>query len=300
MITHKIDIFNSEFSFKTKEYLKKIALSDSNLLIWGPSGSGKELWVDYFAKIKGKEILEINCSQNNPSLLEAHWFGYKKGAFTGAKEDKKGLFSLAKQKIIYLNGVEHLDHSTQTKLLRVVENKTFLPLGALEEIKLKSSFIFSSSKDLTKLTEKKQFREELYFRISVFSLFIPPLFERKEDINSLIKYFWEEKSLNKEELRKVKKTLINYNWPGNIREIENLTNNLIFQDNYKDFIENYINKNKFQNMKDIFKRDLTLEELEKQYILFLKDKYKNKEILSTILGISRKTLYNKLKKYDKD
>ena len=204
--------------------------TDSTVLIQGESGTGKELvakWIHYKSSRVERPFLAINCASVQATLLERELFGYEKGAFADAKTSKKGLFELADGGTLFLDEIGDMESGIQAKLLRFLEERTFRRIGGSKIISVDIRIISATSKDLLKAIEDKSFRNDLYCRLQVAPINLPPLRERKEDIIGLANYFVE--TYNKEFNKHVKgisgmaeKMLYEYNWPGNIRELRNV------------------------------------------------------------------------------
>jgi DNA-binding NtrC family response regulator len=210
---------------KTTELLKKAAPTDTTVLLLGESGTGKELFARacHMLSLRMKEpFVPLNCAAIPRELLENELFGSEKGAFTGAVTRKLGKFELANKGTIFLDEIGDLDLNLQAKILRVLQEKTFERLGGTYSIKVDVRVIAASNMDLLKLVHKKEFREDLYYRLSVFPISIPNLRERKEDIPILVDHILTRRlrSAKKISARAYQK-LQNYDWPGNIRELEN-------------------------------------------------------------------------------
>ena len=212
------------------QLLPKVAQAESNVLIVGESGTGKELVARAIHRLSPRSkapFVVVNCGGIPSSLLESELFGYKSGAFTGATKDKPGLFALAHQGTIFLDEIGDLPPELQVKLLRVVENKAFTPLGSTKEIKVDVRIISATNKDLAQEVKEGRFREDLYFRLNVISLRLPPLRERREDIPLLVRHFLEKyaRKMGKEVegiSEYALKALMEYDFPGNVRELENI------------------------------------------------------------------------------
>ncbi|QJA06917.1 sigma-54-dependent Fis family transcriptional regulator [Thermosulfurimonas marina] len=210
--------------------LPKVAQAESNVLITGESGTGKELVAQAIHQLsprREKPFVVVNCGGIPSSLLESELFGYKAGAFTGATRDKPGLFALADGGTIFLDEIGDLPAELQVKLLRVVENKSFTPLGSTREIRVDVRIISATNKDLEEEVRAGRFREDLYFRLNVLSLHLPPLRERREDIPLLVQHFLHKyaRKLGREEVGispYALKALMEYDFPGNVRELENI------------------------------------------------------------------------------
>src|SRR5512136_2843723 len=215
--------------------VKQIADSKSTALIMGESGTGKELIsraIHYNSNRKNHPFVTINCAAIPETLIESELFGHEKGAFTNAIEKKLGRFEVAHQGTLFLDEIGELSLATQAKILRFLEEKEFNRVGGSKTIKVDVRLITATNKDLNQLIKKGNFREDLYYRINVVPIVIPPLRERKEDIPLLIEYFI--KKFSEENNKKVKgvskealEVMIEYEWPGNIRELENLIERVI-------------------------------------------------------------------------
>ncbi len=296
-------------------YVKKLALKASNtnstVLILGESGTGKTLIakaIHEHSKGDGP-FVHVNCGTIPETLLESELFGYEKGAFTGARTDgKKGFFEMANGGTILLDEIGEISPAVQVKLLQVLQDKSFYKVGGQEKIKVDVRVIAASNRNLEEEILKGNFREDLYYRINVFPIWIPPLRERKEDIYSLVeillpaicdKIGCSRKNISVEALN----ILLNYDWPGNVRELENILERAInLCDGNTIFSKHLILKpnvsEKFET-KDIIPLKKSVEEFEKKTIekvLKLHKGNKNKTMKS--LGISKTTFYEKLKKYD--
>jgi len=201
--------------------VEKVAPTNSNILITGESGTGKEViarLVHITGSANKSRFIAINCASIPENLLESELFGYEKGAFSGAVKKKQGKFELAPNGIIFLDEIAEMPLSLQAKLLRVIEEKTFERLGGVDTISFSSRIIAATNKDLQTLVKEGRFREDLFYRLNVFRIDLPPLRERKEDIPGLIKLFLRTKRLSDEAYA----TLLAYDFPGNIRELSNI------------------------------------------------------------------------------
>ncbi|HAK89919.1 MAG: hypothetical protein A2X55_00475 [Nitrospirae bacterium GWB2_47_37] len=202
--------------------VRKVADSDATALLIGESGTGKELVakaIHYSGKRKDKNFVALNCSALPDTLLESELFGHTKGAFTGATESKQGLFEYANGGTLFLDEIADTSPSVQAKLLRVIEDKRIRKLGDNKETEIDVRIITATSRNLKDMIDENTFREDLFYRINVFPISIPPLRDRKEDIPLLTEHFLKgRKKLHPDALD----TLTNYNWPGNVRELENV------------------------------------------------------------------------------
>lgn len=298
--------------------LDKIKVADTTVLIQGENGTGKELIaraIHYNSARKDKQFVIQNCSAFNDNLLESELFGHVKGSFTGATRDKKGLFEMADKGTFFLDEIGDTSPTMQVKLLRVLQEGTFIPVGAIEPKRVDVRIIAATNKNLKQMVEDGTFREDLYYRLNVINLRVPPLRERKEDIPLLVDYFLE-KSLNDSggEKRIITKSalekLYDYAWPGNVRELQNEIERLVVLggDETKLTAEmlsgkvlESTDKNKVQGARVTGRLKDALEELEREMIKEgLRRTGWNKSKLAKELGISRAGLIMKVEKYGLD
>lgn len=295
------------------EIIDKVKDIDSNVLITGESGTGKELVakaIHYQGKRKHFHFEAINCAAIPSQLLESELFGYEKGAFTGALQRKKGKFQLADKGTIFLDEIGEMDLSIQSKLLRVLQDRTITPLGSNQEYKVDIRVIAATNKDLETAIQEGAFREDLFYRLNVITINMPPLRERREDIPLLADHFIKKynTALNK----KVKgiepsalEVLENYDYKGNVRELENIIERAIaLTDNNKITVDD-LPLNTLAAARDGREEDIipvyygeSLKMVEKKVILETLKRCKgNRQRASDILGITERTLRNKLKEY---
>lgn len=291
--------------------VKNVLDNDATVLINGESGTGKELIakaIHYNGNRAKKPFIPIDCAAIPESLIETELFGYEKGAFTGAAKMTRGKFELADTGTLFLDEISNISLEVQAKLLRVIQEKEFVRVGGEKKISVDVRIISASNKDLKLMISKTEFREDLYYRLNVIPIDIPPLRERTEDLPELISFFIDKynkqyrKSISLDS--KMLKLLMHYNWPGNVRELENMINRLVLiaTDN-KIGIEDLpdeIQKNyNIRQQSDIVNDDtMSLEELEKIYISSLLEKQSyNISSVANTLGITRKTLYSKMEKF---
>ncbi|TET97941.1 MAG: sigma-54-dependent Fis family transcriptional regulator [Candidatus Stahlbacteria bacterium] len=288
-----------------KEKIKKVAGTDSPILILGESGTGKELvanLIHYNSKRTGK-FVPVNCSAFPSELLESELFGYKKGAFTGADKDKDGLFKVANRGTLFLDEISALPIGLQPKLLRAIQTMKFIPLGGTKVEQVYVRIITATNKDIETLVEKGEFREDLYYRLNVIPIYIPPLRERKEDIPILAEFFIEKisKRLNikkKEFSRESIEKFIEYDWKGNVRELENLIERMIVLEDSDIIDMDSIPK---MSKKSEMLNTLNLEMLERQAILKALERSEGKKKKAAqLLGVHPSTLYRKLTKLNID
>ena len=309
------DIIGSSKKLREVKKVAKIASnSESNVLIQGESGVGKELFarsIHYESNRSNGPFIAINCAAIPERLLESELFGYKEGAFTGAKKGGKiGKFELSNNGTIFLDEIGELPLHLQSKLLRVIQHKEIMPVGSNKLIKINSRIIAATNKDLEKMVDNNEFRDDLFYRLNVIPLNIPGLKERKEDIIKLSKFFLKKynKRLNKR-IEKINPLVfdkfLDYNWKGNIRELENVIEFCVNMATGKEITNNDL-PNKFNNEKEKTKLEtreiLSIETLEKNEISKAIKKYgktpEGYKKAYTKLGISRATFYRKLKKYN--
>jgi Nif-specific regulatory protein len=211
------------------EHVAQVAPSSTTVLIRGESGTGKELvahGIHYGSPRADKPFIKVSCGALPESLVESELFGYEPGAFTDARAQKKGRFELADGGTLFLDEVGELSAATQVKLLRVLQEREFERLGGVKPIKINVRLVAATNKDLEKALGQGSFREDLYYRLNVFTIYLPPLRERKPDIPLLADHFVEKyASAHGKEVRRIATTaidmLMSYHWPGNVRELEN-------------------------------------------------------------------------------
>lgn len=211
---------------KLTTMIHKVASTDATVLLLGESGTGKELIakaIHTLSNRKEKPYLAQFCGSIPDTLLESELFGYKRGAFTGANTDKKGLFEVANNGTFFLDEIADISIALQAKLLRVLQNREIIRLGDTQVIKVDVRVITATNKDLKQLSKEEKFREDLFYRLNVFPIKIPPLRERNGDIPLLVEHFLDKYSKEKKYIdAKAMKILENYSWPGNVRQLENV------------------------------------------------------------------------------
>ncbi|MGB2697051.1 MAG: sigma-54 dependent transcriptional regulator [Candidatus Zixiibacteriota bacterium] len=294
-----------------RKMVEKVAQSDSTVLIQGESGTGKELVakaIHYCSGRLDKPFVSINCAAIPETLLESELFGHLRGAFTGAVKEKEGLLKVADRGTFFLDEIATTSQAIQVKLLRVLEEKEVIPVGGTKPIEVDVRLITATNADLEQEVRLGRFRPDLFYRLNVLPITIPPLRERKDDTEVLIYYFIKkycdklkiaEKRISDETLKK----LISYPWPGNVRELENTIERAVLLSKSDEITLNElpqkINKNEPINLVNEAKlENPTLEEIEKAYIYWvLKNTGWHKSKASQILGIDNSTLYRKIEKY---
>jgi DNA-binding NtrC family response regulator len=293
--------------------IENIAKYFSSALVTGETGTGKEVVARALHGLSpygGKPLVICDCASIPETLFESELFGYKKGAFTGADKDKRGMFEEADGGVIFLDDIAEIPVAVQAKLLRVLENHEFRPLGANENTAVEVRVLAATNRDLAEMVRAGTFREDLFHRLNKVTLDLPPLRERLEDIPLLVRHFLQGASRNFSKnvrgvSREVQKLFLKYGWPGNIRELANVLESAAMLCK-KDFIDV---ANLPKDLRDYIPPQgaiafagrghlSSLDDLEKDYIVYLLKVAKgNLRQTAKILGISRTTLYNKLAKY---
>jgi two-component system response regulator AtoC len=290
---------------KIIDMIKVVSISNAPVLISGESGTGKELIaraIHSQSNRKNKPFVVVSCGALPDSLVESEFFGHESGAFNGASILRRGKFETANKGTLFMDEVGDLDNNIQVHLLRVLEEKAFVRIGGTEPIQTEVRLISATSKDLKKAIESGEFREDLFYRLSVVNIELPPLRERKEDIPLLAEFFLRK--YNEENLKKVvgfspdaTDFLSKYDWPGNIRELENSIERAVILAR-SDYID--VGDLSQQSLYLPHKTQLgkTMRDVEKNHILnILIESRGNCSEAARLLGISRMTLYNKIKTY---
>ena len=311
--------FSKEIIGKSEEIeavfnlVDKVADTDSTILVCGESGTGKELIAKAIHSRSSRTnnpFVSINCGALPENLLESELFGHVKGSFTGAIRDKDGLFKVANGGTFFLDEVGETSPAIQVKLLRVLQEREIIPVGGTSPIKVSVRLVAATNADLERAVQENRFRTDLYYRLNVIPIVIPPLRERQDDIPLLVEHFLmyasertgRRKTMSKEAMN----FLINYDWPGNVRELENVIERavilqeeeLIQPDDLPEKVRNF-SPNRSKLVVD--KSQMTLEELEKEYLISVLDTTNwQKKKASSILGINASTLYRKIQRYGLD
>jgi len=305
----KAIIGSSEEMERVFRMVDKVADSESTILIYGESGTGKELIareLHYRSRRASGPFVSINCGAIPRDLLESNLFGHIKGSFTGAVRDQAGLFTVAEGGTFFLDEVGEMPLATQVKLLRALQEREVIPVGGTQPLKIDCRLVAATNAELEKEVAEGRFRPDLYYRLNVIPIKLPPLRARRDDVPLLVDYFLRKlarggtpKSVSKEALE----LLAKYDWPGNVRELENLIERAVILD--EDGVvdaEDLPDKVRFGSAPKgslvIDSPNLTLEELEREYILKVLHYTKwQKKKASEILGINASTLYRKLLAY---
>jgi transcriptional regulator with PAS, ATPase and Fis domain len=288
----------------------KVAPTDSTVLISGESGTGKELIASAIYEHslrKGKPFIKINCVAIPEGLLESEFFGHEKGSFTGAIEQKKGKFELANKGTVFLDEIGDMPMSTQAKLLRVLQEKEFERVGGTKTIQVDIRIIAATNKNLSDMIKNGTFREDLYFRLNVFPVTIPPLRERKEDIVLLANHFMKSSKLKLRLSNSALQKIIDYGWPGNVRELKNVIEqaSILNEDGIikPHHLPGIADKN-VQDMDDVNENmpiDEKLNIMEKEIIIEALRKTGGVQVkAANLLGINQRSLWHRIKKHQID
>lgn len=292
--------------------------SRATVLITGESGTGKELVarsIHLSSERRDRAFVAVNCGALTETLLESELFGHVRGSFTGAVGEKAGLFEEASGGTIFLDEIGETSPSFQVRLLRVLQEQEIRRVGGNKTIKVDSRVIAATNRDLQQMVKAGSFREDLYYRLSVVELAVPPLRERRDDVGALLDHFLAEFGQKDHQTyqlhQEARRVLESYSWPGNVRELSNAVENLT---QLSRGLEITVDDLPAKIQADVLKRALrrpqtaedlptlvedwpTLDELERRYIQILVGRHKEKQRIAEILGVDRTTLYRKLKRY---
>lgn len=292
--------------------VEKVAATNTNILICGESGTGKELIaraIHYNSPRSNKNFVAINCGALPENLLESELFGHTKGAFTGAVNSKPGLFRAAEGGTVFLDEIGEVSSAMQVRLLRALQEHEVTPVGSSASVKFEARIIAATNRDLEKEVQEGRFREDLFYRLNVIEVYIPPLRERREDIALLTKHFItrtaKEQSSNEKPITPAAMSaLINYNWNGNVRELQNAIERAFTLSDVEIDLDSLPPRIRDVSTNSLPMRDPdglrpTLEEMERRYLFeVLNSVNQDKARAANILGIDLSTLYRKLKRYD--
>lgn len=302
---------------KVVEICRKISTSDATtILLQGESGTGKDLLarvIHYQSRRADKPFLEINCTALPESLIESELFGYEKGAFTDAKSTKKGLFELADGGTIYLDEIGDMKPGTQAKLLKVIENKTFKRIGGVKDITVDVRIIAATNRNLEEAIKEGNFREDLYYRLNVIPVKLPPLREREKDVLLLAQYFIEH--FNREFKKHVKglspsvqEKFLSYHWPGNVRELKNLLERIMILENPEIILPEHlpceinpssvVEQNNARPVIRLPETGIDIDEVEKELIKQALERTGNNQTRAArLLNLSRDALRYRMQKF---
>ena len=289
--------------------IEKVALGSSTVMIYGGSGTGKELVakaIHYNSPRADRPFIPFNCGAIPETLVESELFGHTKGAFTGAIQAKKGLFEEADGGTLFLDEISSILPSVQVKLLRVLQEREVMKVGSTERTKIDVRMIAATNENLEENMKKGKFREDLFYRLHVFPIFLPDLKDRKEDIPLLAYHFLDLYSKEaKKEIRGISKEamklLLEYPWPGNVRELENTIERAVVMTDQNYLVPNDFPKDLMEGFSEMIKRGVkdrkSLDDIKSEYIKeILKEVGGNKRIASEILRVNPRTLYRFEKK----
>lgn len=288
--------------------IRKIAPTDSTVFVQGESGTGKELVANtiwHYSTRSGFPFIALNCATLSENLIESELFGHERGAFTSAYQSKYGIVEVADRGTLFLDEISEMPLGLQAKLLRFLDSGEFRRVGGNKTLSVDVRVIAATNKDLNDLIKEGKFRQDLFYRLNVIDIVLPPLRERKEDIGELSRYFLKKCS---QKLAKAipdftedaLETLDRYQWPGNVRELENVIERAVILCDSDKIASGDLAIPMVSSLKEKVLHP-SLEDIEKDYILnVLRETGGNQSKASQLLGIDRKTLYLKLKKYDID
>jgi DNA-binding NtrC family response regulator len=301
---------NSEAMEKVYRLIEKMSGISSNVLIVGETGTGKELVaraIHYNSERSDRPFVAVNCGALTESLLESELFGHLKGAFTGAIANQEGFFRKADKGTLFLDEISEVSHGLQVKLLRAIQEREVIPVGSREPLRFDVRLIAATNRLLEDEVKKGTFREDLFYRINVITIPLPPLRDRKEDVPLLVNHFLQKyaQRLGKPSvkiLREAMQALVNYDWPGNVRELENMIERAVALCE-EDLIERTDLPDKLTQVKiairDLDEYEMTLDALEEQHIRKVLQKVNGDKVKAAqILGINLSTLYRKLARYE--
>jgi DNA-binding NtrC family response regulator len=288
--------------------ISRVSKTEANVLILGESGTGKELVaraIHYHSLKAGGPFIPLDCTTIPGELVESELFGHEKGAFTCAYENKLGLMEMANGGTIFLDEIGDLDFSLQKKLLRFLQEKEFYRVGGKKKVQVDARVIASTNRDLEEAVAKGEFREDLFYRLNVITIQIPPLRERREDIRLIAKYFLESSSgRNRKDIQgfseEVLQLIERYDWPGNVRELENTVERAVILCPYDHIgVESLPHRLKLIDRELRGTEEFDLPNIEKRVILKALEKTSwNQSASAVLLGISRKSLRTKMKNLD--
>lgn len=293
--------------------LELIAESDTTVLIEGESGTGKELFAKAIHSLSDRKkgpLITINCGSIPDSLLESELFGYKAGAFTDAKKDKPGRLTLAEGGTLFLDEIGDISQLLQVKLLRVLQDKIYEPLGSISSVKANVRIVAATNKNLEKLVKDGAFRDDLYYRVNVVKLLLPPLRKKKEDISLLSEHFIRKfNRLNDRNIQEISpetlSILMSHNFPGNIRELENIIEyaslvckkTVLGIEHLPEYLRQQSDNTKTSLLRVLPQKEFSFHDIEKKFIIkALRENSWNRSVTAKTLGIHTTTLWRKIKR----
>ncbi|MFW5991652.1 MAG: sigma 54-interacting transcriptional regulator [Halanaerobiaceae bacterium] len=306
-------IYSSSIMKNILKLSRKVGETDSSVLITGESGVGKEVIARYIHEQNPdrESFIKINCAAIPDSLLESELFGYETGAFSGAKrEGKQGLIEKADGGTLFLDEIGEMPGNMQAKLLQVIQEHRLTRIGGVNSIAVDFRLITATNKNLKEMVDNKEFREDLYYRLNVVPVFIPPLRERREDIMALIDYYLDV--LNKKHGKNIKisegsrELLYNYDWPGNVRELSNLLERLVVtaeeEEIGKTYLQNFIEFEQEETKNEVLVNNIiplndAVGQVEKKLLLLAREEGQTTYQMADMLGVNQSTIVRKLKKY---
>lgn len=302
-------IYASDKIEKVMKYIQKIANTSSTVLLTGESGVGKEVFARTIYELgprSSKPFVKVNCGAIPETLLESELFGYEKGAFTGANTNgKPGYFRMAHKGVLFLDEIGEMPLNLQVKLLRVLQEREIIPIGGSEVVEVDVQIIAATNKNLEKMVEEGTFREDLFYRLNVIPVAIPPLRDRPEDIPLIGLHFLQTFNEKYERTTQLSQDALDllesYSWPGNVRELQNIIERLVVTAD-EDLIEAHhitplLKKGKKQYLKQRLNKIMPLKEatraMEEQLIKMAMDEYKTTSMAAKMLGVSQSTISRK-------
>ncbi|MDD2496855.1 MAG: sigma 54-interacting transcriptional regulator [Desulfitobacteriaceae bacterium] len=307
-------IVSSSAMTKVIDIVNKVAMVDSNVLIQGESGVGKGMIAKQIHKLSGRHngpFITIDCGAIPETLIESELFGYEGGAFTGAKkEGKKGLIELGNGGTVFFDEIGELPINLQVKLLRVIQEKRLMRIGGNRSLDINIRVLAATNRDLAELIKLRKFREDLYYRLNVVPILVPPLHNRIEEIKMLTNYFTskinERYGFHKQFSPETINILEKYHWPGNVRELENLVERLLVITDANEILPKHLPEFLFQTASasakkvtvwDICSLKEATDEVEKQLLRKVQEKCKNTYQMAEVLKVNQSTIVRKLHKY---
>jgi PAS domain S-box-containing protein len=306
-------VANSPSMYNVIQLTRRLSDIDSTVLITGESGVGKGVIAKLLHENGGRRdhpFVKVNCGAIPENLIESELFGYESGAFTGSRKDgKKGLFETADNGTIFLDEISELPLNLQVKLLQVIQEREITRVGGVESIPINVRIISATNKDLMVLVHKDKFREDLYYRLNVVPISIPPLRERPEDIIPMIRIFLNQNNIKMKEHKEIDSRtiaiLMKYTWPGNVRELQNIIERLvittkgttILPENLPSFIYETTGSNDISGVPVVRNLKDALDNAEHEILLKAQEQYKTTRAMAKALGVSQPTIVRKLQKY---